>query len=217
MVPASWGGVGEGAHVAAWRRAAASLGPHLRGDEREEWVPACAGMSGGVGPYLRGRRALPARGRAGWPLPPTAHSRAGGNPSALRCARAWPTGRWRSTSRSCYPPTKSPIEAALRGSPGRGQDGHQRTQDHPDPAVLVGKPIIRGTRIPVELVLGLLADGWTEAAILDSYPHLTRADIQACLAYARLCKEQPRRGEKPLNRAAIDALIRRLRRLAGPR
>ncbi len=78
-----------------------------------------------------------------------------------------------------------------------------------DPAVLAGKPIIRGTRIPVELVFGLLAEGWTEAAILDSHPHLTRADIQACLAYARLCKEQPRRGEKPLNRAAIDALIRR--------
>jgi uncharacterized protein (DUF433 family) len=54
-----------------------------------------------------------------------------------------------------------------------------------DPAVLVGKPIIRGTRISVELVLGLLADGWSEAEILDSYPHVTRADIQACLAYAR--------------------------------
>lgn len=54
-----------------------------------------------------------------------------------------------------------------------------------DPAVLVGKPIVRGTRIPVELVLGLLAEGWSEADILASYPHLTRADIQACLAYAR--------------------------------
>ncbi len=53
-----------------------------------------------------------------------------------------------------------------------------------DPEVLVGKPVIRGTRIPVELVLGLLADGWAEAGILDSYPHLGRADIQACLAYA---------------------------------
>jgi uncharacterized protein (DUF433 family) len=52
-----------------------------------------------------------------------------------------------------------------------------------DPTVLVGKPVIRGTRIPVELVL--LADGWAEAEILDSYPHLGRADIQACLAYAR--------------------------------
>jgi len=54
-----------------------------------------------------------------------------------------------------------------------------------DPEVLVGKPVIRGTRISVELVLGLLADGWSEAEILDSYPHLGRADIQACLAYAR--------------------------------
>lgn len=54
-----------------------------------------------------------------------------------------------------------------------------------DPAVLVGKPIVRGTRISVELVLGLMADGWSEPDILASYPHLTRADIQACLAYAR--------------------------------
>lgn len=54
-----------------------------------------------------------------------------------------------------------------------------------DPDVLVGKPVIRGTRISVELVLGLLAEGWSEAEILESYPHLSRADIQACLAYAR--------------------------------
>lgn len=54
-----------------------------------------------------------------------------------------------------------------------------------DPAVLVGKPVVRGTRISVELVLDLMAQGWSEADILQSYPHLTRADIQACVAYAR--------------------------------
>jgi uncharacterized protein (DUF433 family) len=54
-----------------------------------------------------------------------------------------------------------------------------------DPKVLVGKPVIRGTRISVELILDLMANGWSEAEILDGYPHITRADIQACLAHAR--------------------------------
>jgi len=54
-----------------------------------------------------------------------------------------------------------------------------------DPAVLVGKPIIKGTRIAVEFVIELLADGWTVEQILKEYAHLTAEDIQACLAYAR--------------------------------
>lgn len=48
-----------------------------------------------------------------------------------------------------------------------------------------GKPIIRGMRISVELILSLLAQGETVEGILADYPSLTRADIQACLAYAR--------------------------------
>lgn len=54
-----------------------------------------------------------------------------------------------------------------------------------DPTVLVGKPVIRGTRIAVEFVIELLAEGWTEAEILQNYPHLAREDILACLGYAR--------------------------------
>jgi uncharacterized protein (DUF433 family) len=54
-----------------------------------------------------------------------------------------------------------------------------------DPTVLAGKPVIRGTRLAVEFVIGLLADGWGEAEILANYPGLTREDILACLAYAR--------------------------------
>jgi uncharacterized protein (DUF433 family) len=54
-----------------------------------------------------------------------------------------------------------------------------------DPAILVGKPIIAGTRISVEFILGLLADGWTFADILDEYPGLAEDDIRACIAYAR--------------------------------
>jgi uncharacterized protein (DUF433 family) len=61
--------------------------------------------------------------------------------------------------------------------------------DHPriavDPQVLTGKPIIRGTRIAVEFVIGLLAEGWTEADILDAYPGIGHDDVIACLAYAR--------------------------------
>lgn len=53
-----------------------------------------------------------------------------------------------------------------------------------DPAVLVGKPIIRGTRIAVEFLLGLLAEGWTMEQILTNYPQLTTDDIQAALHYA---------------------------------
>ena len=53
-----------------------------------------------------------------------------------------------------------------------------------DPEILVGKPVIRGTRLAVEFVIELLAQGWSEATILENYPGLAREDIQACLAYA---------------------------------
>ena len=54
-----------------------------------------------------------------------------------------------------------------------------------DPKVLVGKPVVRGTRLSVEFVIGLLAEGWGEADILANYHGLTHHDIIACLAYAR--------------------------------
>ena len=53
-----------------------------------------------------------------------------------------------------------------------------------DPAVLVGKPVVKGTRLAVEFILELLAHDWDEAAILENYPGLTHEDIRACLAYA---------------------------------
>ena len=53
-----------------------------------------------------------------------------------------------------------------------------------NPQVLGGKPIIRGTRLSVEFILDLLASGLSEAEILEDYPHITQADIQACLRYA---------------------------------
>lgn len=53
-----------------------------------------------------------------------------------------------------------------------------------DPKVLVGKPVIKGTRIAVEFVVDLLAQGWSEQEILDSYPGITEEDVRACLRYA---------------------------------
>ena len=53
-----------------------------------------------------------------------------------------------------------------------------------NPKVMMGKPVIRGTRIPVELILRKLSEGASEEELLDAYPHLSREDIQAALAYA---------------------------------
>lgn len=53
-----------------------------------------------------------------------------------------------------------------------------------NPKVMMGKPVIRGTRIPVELILRKLSEGATEDDLLDAYPRLTRADIQAAIGYA---------------------------------
>lgn len=54
-----------------------------------------------------------------------------------------------------------------------------------DPAMLGGKPHIRGTRLSVDFVIGLMAEGWAESDILREYEGLSREDISACLAYAR--------------------------------
>ncbi len=54
-----------------------------------------------------------------------------------------------------------------------------------NPKVMVGKPVIRGTRLTVEFILNLLAHGATTAEILDEYDGLTPEDIRACLLFAR--------------------------------
>lgn len=53
-----------------------------------------------------------------------------------------------------------------------------------DPKIMVGKPVIRGTRITVELILRKFAAGQTTEEILEDYPHLTREGIRAALEYA---------------------------------
>jgi uncharacterized protein (DUF433 family) len=53
-----------------------------------------------------------------------------------------------------------------------------------DPAVMAGKPVIRGTRVPVELIVRMSGQGMTEPEILNEYPRLQTRDIRAALTYA---------------------------------
>jgi uncharacterized protein (DUF433 family) len=53
-----------------------------------------------------------------------------------------------------------------------------------DPAILVGKPTVRGTRMSVEFILDLFSGGWTLEQVLEEYPHLTAEDVRAVFAYA---------------------------------
>jgi uncharacterized protein (DUF433 family) len=53
-----------------------------------------------------------------------------------------------------------------------------------DPDVLCGKPVIRGTRLPVEFIVDLMAQGWSFQQVIDNYPGITEADLLACLGYA---------------------------------
>jgi uncharacterized protein (DUF433 family) len=75
------------------------------------------------------------------------------------------------------------------------------THDHIvlDSAILAGKPVVRGTRLSVEFIIGLMADGWNEADILANYPGLSREDIMACLNYARDLIEPDRVRMRPLS------------------
>ena len=60
--------------------------------------------------------------------------------------------------------------------------------EHPrisqDPGVMVGKPVVKGTRITLQLIMELTNNGWSVDFILDQYPHLTREDVVAAQAYA---------------------------------
>ena len=53
-----------------------------------------------------------------------------------------------------------------------------------DPAIMVGQPVVKGTRLTVKFIIGLLAQGWSVEDILAEYPGLTHDDVLACLAYA---------------------------------
>jgi len=55
-----------------------------------------------------------------------------------------------------------------------------------DPDILLGKPVIKGSRLSVEFIIDLMAQGWSEAELFLNYPGLSQGDIQACLAYASM-------------------------------
>lgn len=59
-----------------------------------------------------------------------------------------------------------------------------------DPKVLLGKPVIKGTRLSVDYILALLAQGWTEVQILENYPDLEREDLQAVFGFVQACMEE---------------------------
>ena len=64
-----------------------------------------------------------------------------------------------------------------------------REHIHSDPEILLGKPVIKGTRISLELILDLLARGWSEEVILQSYPTLKNDDLRAVFGYLKDCIE----------------------------
>ncbi len=70
-----------------------------------------------------------------------------------------------------------------------------------DPDVAAGKPVVRGTRLAVDFVLGLFAAGWTEEQVLQNYPALTAEAIRAVFAYAAEAL-----GEESVYALAISAL-----------
>jgi uncharacterized protein (DUF433 family) len=59
-----------------------------------------------------------------------------------------------------------------------------------DPKILVGKPVIKSTRIPVYLIIEFLANGLTQEEIIYQYPALTKEDIKAALLYASKCVDR---------------------------
>ena len=61
---------------------------------------------------------------------------------------------------------------------------------HSDPEILLGKPVVKGTRLSVEFILGLFAAGWTEQQILENYPTLNRESLRAVFGFAAECMRE---------------------------
>jgi len=60
---------------------------------------------------------------------------------------------------------------------------------HSDPKILVGKPVVKGTRLSVVFILGLFSNGWTEQQVLENYPQLTKESLRAVFTYVQECME----------------------------
>lgn len=61
---------------------------------------------------------------------------------------------------------------------------------HSDPEILVGKPVVKGTRLSVDFLLNLFANGWTQTQILENYPTLTPEALRAVFAFAADCMRE---------------------------
>ncbi|GAK57317.1 hypothetical protein U27_04282 [Candidatus Vecturithrix granuli] len=61
---------------------------------------------------------------------------------------------------------------------------------HSDPEILVGKPVVKGTRLAVDFILNLLANGWTLEQVLENYPTLTFESLRAVFAFAAECMRE---------------------------
>jgi len=61
---------------------------------------------------------------------------------------------------------------------------------HSDSDVLLGKPVVKGTRLSVEFILGLFAQGWTEQQVIENYPTLTKESLRAVFAFATDCMRE---------------------------
>ncbi len=61
---------------------------------------------------------------------------------------------------------------------------------HTDPEILSGKPVVKGTRLSVEFILGLYANGWTEQQIIKNYPTLSKESLKAVFAFAAECMKE---------------------------
>lgn len=65
-----------------------------------------------------------------------------------------------------------------------------RKHIYSDPDVLVGKPVVKGTRLSVEFILGLFSEGWSEKQVLENYPTLTTESLRAVFAFATDCMRE---------------------------
>ena len=65
-----------------------------------------------------------------------------------------------------------------------------RNYIHSDPEILLGKPVVKGTRLAVDFILGLFASGWTEKQVLENYPTLTPRALQAVFAFSAECMRE---------------------------
>ena len=61
---------------------------------------------------------------------------------------------------------------------------------HSDAEILLGKPVVKGTRLSVEFILGLFAEGWTEQQIIENYPTLSKESLRAVFAFATECMRE---------------------------